>query len=156
MPINANDDSGNVFGDTLQSESFCSSLEWKVQVFGTAQAADPNPILTDSSILEQGSSDKAAQRLKSPLTCQLASLWPGVVSGFLLNFAFLRRKRDATVMTCSGTNWKSENGSTNFLDLLDPHKEAWTQINAPLWVFYIHNQISTHVFHYMIRYDMIW
>ena len=73
MPINANDGLGNVFGDTLQSESFCSSLEWKVQVFGTAQAADPKPILTDSFILEQGSSDEATQRLKSPLTCQLAS-----------------------------------------------------------------------------------
>ena len=155
MPINVNDDSGNVFGDTLQSESFCLSLEWKVQVFGTAQAADPNPILTDSFILEQGSSDKAAQRLKSPLTCQLASLWPGIVSGFLLNFAFLRRKRDATVMTWSGTTWKSENWSTNSLDLLDPHIEA-SQIIAPLWVFYIHNQILTQAFHYMIKYDMIW
>ena len=124
MPINANDDSGNVFGDTLQSESFCSSLEWKVQVFGTAQAADPKPILADSSILEQGSSDKAAQRLKSPLMCQLTSLWPGVVSGFLLNFASLRRKRDATVMTCGGTNWKKrKNWPTNFLDLLDPHRD---------------------------------
>ena len=72
--MNANDDSGNVFGDTLQSECFCSSLEWKVQVFGTAQAADPNPILTDSFILEQGSSDEATQRLKSPLTLPVCDL----------------------------------------------------------------------------------